>query len=347
MWSSDHCEQAGSPAFTNIWCRKCVESSQSWWPIQQQLLCPLARCCVLAWGKDEDLWEQSKTVFWTSDGNCLVSGLRHESGDSSRKEFSIHGNLFLHPCWCQSLGRKMFFRGTKQQSINPETLAELWLPVRVLFWQIAWKKLQTFLSTLMNKRGQNVWIHQKISLEPRSVSRVIGERNFVGGFSGFGWNQQHLEGQQLPKKKKSKNDNGSFFLARYWTDTVGNNVQCCLALLKLPKRLFFHHNTWSNYSPLAEIWTSLLLLQEEPSICGWNLNSFPHPKEHPVFWLWCFIWSEWGLRDANSTDVTHAIVVASSDTSLAYKFIRMAITWPIHHASKAQFALWQLLAANC
>lgn len=161
------------------------------------------------------------------------------------------------------------------------------------------------------------------------------------------WVKPTTSGGATVTKKKSKNDNRSFFLARYWTDTVDNNVQCFLALLKLSKRLFFHHNTWFNYSPLAEIWTSLLLLQEELSIWSWNLNSFPHSKEHPVFWLWCFIWSEWGLRDANSTDVTHVIVVASSDTSLAYKFIRMAITWPIHHASKAQFALWQLLVANC
>lgn len=80
------------------------------------------------------------------------------------------------------------------------------------------------------------------------MSRVLGERNFVGGFSGFGLNQQHLERQQLPKKK-CKNDTGSFFLPRYWTDTVENNEQCCLALLKLPKRLFFHHKTWFNYSP--------------------------------------------------------------------------------------------------
>lgn len=48
-------------------------------------------------GEDEEWWEQSKMVSWTSDGKCLVSGLRHESSDSSRKDFPMHGNLFLHP----------------------------------------------------------------------------------------------------------------------------------------------------------------------------------------------------------------------------------------------------------
>lgn len=69
----------------------------------------------------------------------------------------------------------------------------------------------------------------------------------MGGFSGFGFKLTTSSNsyQKIQKWQAA----GRFFSARCLTDTVDDNTQESLALLKASKRLFFHHNAWLIYSP--------------------------------------------------------------------------------------------------